>query len=346
MKNLNHLFVATAISLILFTGCEEKIDSPVIPINPDLAEVEPTPCENPPLPLWYLQQLYSWGQEASFILADTNIHIADLALMHTVYFENSAANQIFGPNGEYTEQINQQFNGLKSFWDMESDQIILVASRGSMLEDRVKVVKTYQAHYGYSDHKANVYADSIATLLQTYPQFLNGQHPAFTFNQLAIPDTILSRIGQIPDKIIIGDGLLQGYEALGYGAIAPQAILAHEFGHHIQYELGILIKGMSLIPKTARRIELMADAYAAYFLSHPMGGAMQEEGMQQVSEVFFNIGDCSFEANSHHGTPTQRKAATEWGYRAANDLRPHDQILSILEFARMFDAELENIVKQ
>ena len=77
-----------------------------------------------------------------------------------------------------------------------------------------------------------------------------------------------------------------------------------------------------------------------------MGGAMKGESMQQVSDVFFNIGDCSFEANSHHGTPSQRKAATEWGYRTANDLQPQDQILPILEFARMFDAELENIVKQ
>ena len=33
-----------------------------------------------------------------------------------------------------------------------------------------------------------------------------------------------------PDKIVMGDGIMAGYEALGFGDIAPQAIYAHEFG--------------------------------------------------------------------------------------------------------------------
>jgi predicted metalloprotease len=73
---------------------------------------------------------------------------------------------------------------------------------------------------------------------------------------------------------------LQGFETLGYGDIAPQAMLAHEYAHHIQYELGVLTRGMQLIPKTARRIELMCDAYTAYYLSHPRGAAMQGENVQ------------------------------------------------------------------
>jgi hypothetical protein len=225
----------------------------------------------------------------------------------------------------------------------------MVAFRGSMLQDRNKVIATYKAE-GYPDEKANVYADSVATLLKMYPKFLNGNHPAFTFNQLAAPDTTYAGIGRVPAKIVIGDGLFQGFDAIGYGDIAPQAILAHEYGHHIQHKLGVLSKGWKfgeeLIPKTARRIELMCDAYAAYYLSHPRGAAMQGNSVQRFLELFFNLGDCQFTTNSHHGTPAQRKAAAEWGNHLANDADKQGPVLSGREFARLFDAAFENIVKK
>ena len=241
------------------------------------------------------------------------------------------------------------YTDLKRFWDIELGNIMMVASRGSMLQDRNKVFATYKAR-GYPDEKANAYADSVATLLKMYPQYNNGDDPAFTYNQLATPDTTYAGVGQVPAKIIIGDGILQGFDAIGYGDIAPQAILAHEYGHHIQHKLGVLSKGWKfgeeLIPKTARRIELMADAYAAYYLSHPRGAAaMQGENVQRFLDFFSNLGDCEFKGNSHHGTPTQRKAAAEWGYNLAKDARQQGRILPARELARRFDAELENIIK-
>jgi hypothetical protein len=57
-----------------------------------------------------------------------------------------------------------------------------------------------------------------------------GNHPLFSFNTFAVTD----RDGIIPDKILMGDGVLKGYEVLGFGDVAPQAVYAHEFGPHIQ----------------------------------------------------------------------------------------------------------------
>ncbi|RYG09634.1 MAG: hypothetical protein EOO07_23530 [Chitinophagaceae bacterium] len=312
---------------------------------PDLAEVQPSPCTNPPLILWLFEQYVSWGEEPTMIAASEELHMSDLANFHTLYYENSAENQYFGINGEHTDQVTSDFKDLQRFWNIQSKNIIVVAAHGSMLQDRSKVLKMYKNIYHYSDVKANKYADSIATLLKIYPQFLNGDHPAFTFNQFAIPDTTITDVGLVKAKIIIGDGLLQGFDKLGYGDIAPQAILAHEFGHHIQYELGILKTGLKLNPKISRRIELMADAYAAYFLSHSKGAAMQLNKLQKVAEVFFNTGDCNFTDDSHHGTPTQRKTATEWGYNLAINAQQQDRIFPIEEFAKLFDAELDNLVK-
>lgn len=342
---INAKLIATsmAICFILLSGCRKSTDYSFLP---DLAEVEPGTCTTPPLQLWLFKQFVSWGEKPTIIAASAELHMSDLANFYTLYYENSAENQYFGVNGKYSDQTNKGFKELKRFWDIRPKNIIVVGAHGSMLQDRSKVLKMYKNIYGYSDAKANHYADSIATLLKIYPQFLNGDQPAFTFNQFAVPDTTIANVGQVRAKIIIGDGLLQGFDQLGYGNIAPQAILAHEFGHHIQYELGILKTGMKLTPKTSRRIELMDDAYAAYFLAHPQGAAMQLNDLQHVAEVFFNTGDCSFTIDSHHGTPTQRKAATEWGYHLAINAQNRDHILPGREFARLFDAELNNIVKK
>jgi hypothetical protein len=343
MKKIIILTAAISACLILFFGCRKTIDQPAVP---DLAEVEPGPCTMPPLRLWLFEQFVSWGKEPAIIAASEELQMSNLANFYALYFENSPENQYFGVNGEHTDQVDKTFIDLKHFWNIRLKNLITVASHGSMLQDRGKVLKMYKYIYRYSDEKANRFTDSIATLLKIYPQFLNGDHAAFTFNQFAIPDTAIANVGQIPAKIIIGDGLLKGFDALGYGANAPQAILAHEFGHHIQYELGILKTGMKLIPKTSRRIELMADAYAAYFLSHSQGAAMALKDVQQVAEVFFNTGDCDFAVDSHHGTPAQRKAATEWGYGLAKNALKKDYILPTKEFAMLFDADLNNIVKK
>jgi hypothetical protein len=352
MKNLKLFTTIITLFFLLFTSCEDETDSPpAYNPYPDVAEVDSTvACVAPPLFLWILQQFSSWDKQSADILASEELNLSLLASRHALYFDNSSANQSFGPNGEYTDQINKTATDIKRFWDIELDDIILVASHGSMLQDRNKVIATFKSpEYGFSDEKANAYADSLATLFKMYPQYLNGNHPAFTYNQLAPPDTTFAGFGRIPAKIIIGDGILQGLHALGYGDIAAQAILAHEYAHHIQYELDILVRGWQggkeLIPKTARRIELMADAYAAYYLSHPRGAAMQGENVQQFLEVFFNIGDCQFNYPSHHGTPAQRKAAAEWGYNLAKDAHQQGRILPGRELARLFDAALANIVK-
>jgi hypothetical protein len=338
----NSILTATiAICFILFSGCKKTIDHPS---DPDLAEVVPSPCTDPPLRSWLFEQYFTWGKEATLISASLELRLSDLANFYTLYYENSAENQYFGIKGEHTDQVNKDFKALKLFWDIKDKNIIVVVAHGSLLRDRSKIFKMYKSIYNYNDDKANHYADSIATLLKIYPQFLEGDHPAFTFNQFAIPDTTIANVGQVPAKIIIGDGLLQGFDRLGYGDIAPQAVLAHEFGHHIQYELGILKTGMKLNPKTSRRIELMADAYAGYFLSHTRGAAIELNKLQQVADVFFNTGDCDFSVDSHHGTPTQREKATEWGYNLAINAQQQNDILPIDEFARLFDGEYLSVL--
>jgi hypothetical protein len=342
MNRFNIFAFILIISFMVLGGCKKDQDHPV---NPDLAEVVPTDCGGTsPSNLWLLKQLSGWSQGAVNIIS--NEDAAKLAIFVAIFSENSSENQYYGVKGEYTAQLNKGLKDLKRFWDTKSDDIMMVAAHGSILQDRNKVLKVYKAEYGYSDEKANYYADSLGTLFKTYPEYLNGNHPFFTINAYAHQEKNYPAVGKIQDKIVFGDGLLQAFDALGYGDIAPQAILAHEFAHHIQYNLGIKDYGIPLTPASSRRYELMADAYAAYFLAHPRGAATQLKGVQQAAEVFSNLGDCLFDSELHHGTPSQRKVATEWGYKLANDTNKQGYIINSREFARLFDAALNDIVKK
>ena len=99
-------------------------------------------------------------------------------------------------------------------------------------------------------------------------------------------------------------------------------------------------------PEATRRTELMADAYSAYYLSHARGAAMQWKRVQQFLQVFFNIGDCSFTSDGHHGTPAQRIAAANWGYNLANNAQKQGHIMTSQEFAALFEVQLPKLVSR
>ena len=215
---------------------------------------------------------------------------------------------------------------------------------GSMLLDRNRVIRIDRIVYGDDQATAEFWADLILELLATVPQYRNGDHPIFTFNAFAQESFPFPPYGIIPEKIIMGDGIMEAYTGIGFGDVAPQAILAHEFGHHIQFQLDLF--GNVNSPEATRRTELMADAFSAYYLSHSRGASMQWKRVKLFLQVFLNIGDCSFSSPNHHGTPTQRMGAAEWGYSVANNAQKQGHILTAQEFAALFDAQLPCLVTQ
>lgn len=305
--------------------------------------LEPTPCSNNTvLNQWLDQQLVDWNDETFFYLGYTAM--LDLPTYDALFFENSSANQTFGPRGEYTQRLTKTFKDLQRFWNIQSSDIVLAAMHGGMLRDRNKIIRTYTVVYGLDEADATYYADLVMLILEAFPELRNGDHPLFTFNAFAQEGFSIPSVGKIPSKIIMGDGIMQAYTGIGYEDVAPQAILAHEFGHQVQFQLNLF--GSESTPEATRRTELMADAYSAYYLSHARGASMQWKRVRQFLQVFFNIGDCSFTSAGHHGTPTQRMAAAEWGYSIANNAQKQGQILTSQEFTKLFEAQLPLLVKQ
>jgi hypothetical protein len=136
--------------------------------------------------------------------------------------------------------------------------------------------------------------------------------------------------------------VLDGARAIRLDDVAPAAILSHEFGHHIQYEEGLDLETTLSDPEASRRLELMADTFGGYYLTHIRGAHVGIGRVRSFVMLFYSLGDCSFDSNSHHGTPAQRRKAAEFG--ALNALLPATRVLPSRTVRFRFEKVLPKIV--
>ncbi|GAA1610372.1 hypothetical protein GCM10009789_75900 [Kribbella sancticallisti] len=288
---------------------------------------------------WLVASRADWTpQDVALVNA---IRSWDPIFYDAVLWPQDAGSQ-FGANGQFTTATTHTFRDLRNFWDIHGADIKLVPMHGSMLLDRPRLVRLFAEGYGLPVALANEFADEIATAMNQ-EKFDFGNHPFFTFNAFAFAGQNIPGFTVIPAEILMGDGILAAYQALGYDDVTAQAILAHEYGHHVQFQRGLFQTTLTG-PEAARRIELMADSFASYFLTHARGDALQWKRIQEFDQVFFQLGDCSFTAGSHHGTPNQRLRASEWGYGVARTAANQGHILPSLAFAGLFDRQLPTLV--
>jgi hypothetical protein len=302
--------------------------------------VAPTPCSQTPLNAWLNNQLADWNNDVYYYAVLSGM--LNLPTHDALYFENSHGNSAYGIRGEYTQTYDKTFKDLKRFWEIETANIVTVPIHGRMLQSRDKIIRINKLLYGNDQATAEYWADLIAWLLAHVPQYRNGNHPIFSFNAYSQASFDFAPLGTLPSKIALGDGLIAPYVDLGFGDVAPQAILAHEYGHQVQFQEGVF-KATTIGPDFIRTTELMADAFAAYYLSHARGASMQWKRVKQFLQVFYNMGDCYFDNPAHHGTPEQRMAAAEWGYQLADDAQKQGHVLSNSQVIALFNAKLPSI---
>ncbi|MEM1124518.1 MAG: hypothetical protein AAGJ18_29035 [Bacteroidota bacterium] len=270
--------------------------------------------------------------------------------LEALFFDDTPEDENFGINGEYNTSLRRNFINLKRFWDIPTD-IILVDLKGTIFKDEALVSEIVQAFFVVGlDENGNpifadkAFADQYANFLKiafSDPIFQDYNHPLFSFNAFASAGN--PGLG-IPNKIAMGDGLMEAYRANGLRTMADNFILAHEYGHQIQFANGYF-DGVPNTAEGTRYTELMADAYGAYFMTHGRGAFAEPAVITQMVKTGFSIGDCFFDSPSHHGTHNQRSAAAAWGGNLARRKAFLDPPLSSQAFFELFLEEFPNLIK-
>ncbi|GGT38602.1 hypothetical protein P6B95_37095 [Streptomyces atratus] len=270
----------------------------------------------------------------------------DLPTYDALLFGSESKSNTYGVNGEYTNQLKSEAKDLKKFWDIYSDDIQLMPMHGAdVFSSPERLARTLSVLYGGTTESNLGLADLFISLVGSEPVLKGGANPIFTFNAFAYSEKGDPQPLGISDRIVMGDGILEATKAIGLGDTAPRAILAHEFGHHVQYEDNLFDNTTLTGPEATRRTELMADAFGTYFLTHSRGEALNTKRVLGSAQSFYQVGDCSFTSNGHHGTPNQRLAASTWGASVANEASDQGHILPSMKLDEMFEVKLPDIVK-
>jgi predicted metalloprotease len=111
-------------------------------------------------------------------------------------------------------------------------------------------------------------------------------------------------------------GSSQGYGKT-VGDFAVAYIVAHEYGHQVQDELGLFQKYGEQLPTMA--FELQADCYAGTWAKSAQDANHLDSGdVQEALDAALAVGDFDTEAAAHHGTPEQRQEAWSTGFDAGD----------------------------
>lgn len=292
----------------------------------------------------YIQtKISSWDNNDFIVFGAFSGLVFDYAYVYQN--SNASATPYFGDHGQYNNVSTRTFRDLKSFWNIPTN-IYLTDSHGVFFNDIAKMstVLGLYRELGILDPSiTDAEIISLANQLKIVfgsPHFQNFLNPLLTFNAFAAP---ADPFFNTPKKIVMGDGVQQAYFDLGYGDVVTQAIMAHEYGHHVQFANPALVT-FENTPEGTRFTELMADAFAAYFLTHSRGASMNWHRVKDFLVIFYSIGDCQFSSASHHGTPNQRLKAATFGKQVANNASNQGHILTSQQFISLFNNAYPGII--
>lgn len=116
--------------------------------------------------------------------------------------------------------------------------------------------------------------------------------------------------------IMIGKSLMLDEFVKTNGSKSIIAIMAHEFGHCLQYKYNMEVDGSW----GGKWCELHADYMAGWFMGMKQyfsNDKLSQEEFNKVVESFFELGDTDYYDPNHHGTKQERSTAFLGGFYAA-----------------------------
>jgi predicted metalloprotease len=100
------------------------------------------------------------------------------------------------------------------------------------------------------------------------------------------------------------------------GDFAVAYVVAHEYGHNLQQELGVFD---NRVAAAAKPYELQADCLAGTWANSVYRQGHLEPGdLEEATNAALAVGDFEFGNAQHHGTPQERRDALLAGYRSGD----------------------------
>lgn len=167
------------------------------------------------------------------------------------------------------------------------------------------------------------------TAIKTFWRGSSVAAPTFRFvRDLSNPTSTFNAISYGNGKIYFGEEIFKWAYNRDSSNLINVMILAHEYGHQLQYAYGLPSRNES----TARAGELEADGMAGYYLRRGYGKSTFAS-IATAYDAAYAIGDYSTNSAGHHGTPPQRKSAVRLGFLFAD---PQNSKLSASNFDYYF----------
>jgi predicted metalloprotease len=117
-------------------------------------------------------------------------------------------------------------------------------------------------------------------------------------------------------------GLLRGLpgESAGFGRavgdFAVAYVVAHEYAHNLQHELGVFD---NRVTASAKPFELQADCLAGtWAYSVYAAGDLEPGDLEEATNAALAVGDFDVGNAQHHGTPTERRDALLAGFESGD----------------------------
>jgi hypothetical protein len=303
-------------------------------INPDDYACGPTQFDS------YVSRILR-GVDNQTLYALGTAGVFDFPAYDAIYFGKPGKG--YRLSGKQGRQLNRSFSDLQSFWDIKSNNIDLLGMQSSMVVNKARVARLAREVFRAKPRKAERFAKAVVRVVKSEPSLKRGRNPIFTLNAIAFTGKGLKnkRLRRVGDRIVYGSGLIRALQSMGYGKVGPRSVLAHEFGHHIQFDRKLIASPLRKA-EAGRRVELMADTFATYFVGHRKGLKASATLQNQSVASFKLVGDCGFDDSSHHGTPNQRAAAASFGIQLADS--SGSTIRKGRSVGNSFDAQLPTLV--
>ncbi len=279
-------------------------------INPDDYSCGPTQFDS------YVARILS-GVDTNTLYALGSAGVFDFPAYDAIYFGKPGKGYRLA--GKQGRQLNRSFSDLQSFWDIRANNIDLLGMQSSMVVNKQRVARLAREVFRAKPRKAERFAKAVVRVVKSEPSLKKGRNPIFSLNAIAFTGKGIKnkRLRRVGDRIIFGSGMIRAYQSMGYGKGGPRSVLAHEFGHHIQFDRKLIASPL-VKAEAGRRVEMMADTLATYFVGHRKGLKASSTLRRQSVASFQLVGDCGFDDSSHHGTPNQRGAAATLGLQLAD----------------------------